>query len=193
MALTFKNQLNQPYYVKAKETKTGKMTYFLTKKLDDACLDKLPVEYEVFEKYDSRMMFIRKSKPTLFSKEDLKVIEKELKKNKAIGDFKLDCYDNEIKIYVAEDDESSELSAFMRLMGGRIMNFKNYHERMKIKIESAHDNKSYQFMRFCYRGSIDDWITIGEGKNLHKLAQKILIHLGEDSYYELSYYSFSDE
>ena len=62
---------------------------------------------------------------------------------------------------------------------------------MKIKVEGVNENKSYEFMRFCYRGSIDDWITIGEGKDLQELAQLILIHLGQDSYYELSYYCFS--
>jgi hypothetical protein len=193
MVLTFKNLLNEHYYVKAKETKTGKTTYFLTKKLDEACLDKLPIEYEVFEKYDTRILYIRKAQPTLFSKEEIKVIEKELKKNKAIADFKLDCYGNEMKIYVAEDNESSQLSALMRLMGGGVMNFKNYEERMKIKIEGVNDDKSYEFMRFCYRGSVDDWIPIGGGKNLQKLAQKILIHLGEESFFEINYYQFSDE
>jgi uncharacterized protein (DUF488 family) len=193
MALTFKNLLGEPYYVKEKATKTGKTTYFLTKKLDEACLNKLPIEYEVFEKYDTRLLYIRKAQPTQFSKEEIKVIEKELKKNKAITDFKLDCHGNEIKIYVAEDNESSELSALMRLLGGGIMNFKNYEERMKIKIDGVNENKSYEFMRYCFRGSVDDWIPIGRGANLQKLAQMILIHLGEDSYYELHYYQFSDE
>lgn len=186
MAIIFKNQRKENYYIKSKLTKTGKTTYFLTKKMDKDCLDFMPAGYEVFEKYDSQMMFIRKAQPKQFSEKELKIIENVLKKNKSIADFKLDSYGDEVKIYVAEENEIGArfgLSGFeMKQLAGLL---KNFRELMKIKVEGINEDKSYEVMRFCFRGSIDDWITIGWGSDLKELAQQYLIHLGKESYYDL--------
>jgi hypothetical protein len=39
--------------------------------------------------------------------------------------------------------------------------------------------------RFCFRGSVEDWISIGEPDQLGKLVSKFLKHLGRDSIYDL--------
>ena len=39
--------------------------------------------------------------------------------------------------------------------------------------------------RFCFRGSVDNWIPIGPPGSLEQLAAKYLKHLGQDSLYEL--------
>ena len=39
--------------------------------------------------------------------------------------------------------------------------------------------------RYCFRGSVDDWISIGLAEPIDKLAAKYLKHLGQDSMYEL--------
>ncbi|BAY81551.1 hypothetical protein NIES267_10280 [Calothrix parasitica NIES-267] len=39
--------------------------------------------------------------------------------------------------------------------------------------------------RFCFLGSIDDWIEIGEPDILKKLVEKYVKHLEKESFYEL--------
>jgi len=39
--------------------------------------------------------------------------------------------------------------------------------------------------RYCFRGSVDDWISIGRAERIDKLAARYLKHLGQDSLYEL--------
>ncbi len=39
--------------------------------------------------------------------------------------------------------------------------------------------------RFCFRGSIDDWIIIGKPDSLVNLLETHLHHLGKDTYYDL--------
>jgi hypothetical protein len=52
------------------------------------------------------------------------------------------------------------------------------------------DKKARTFVaqRFCYLGSIDDWIDISEPGKLADLARTYLPHLGKDSYFDLSLY-----
>ena len=39
--------------------------------------------------------------------------------------------------------------------------------------------------RYCFRGSVDDWITIGPPEPIQRLADKYLKHLGRESLFEL--------
>jgi hypothetical protein len=39
--------------------------------------------------------------------------------------------------------------------------------------------------RYCFRGSVDDWISIGPSERMEGLAARYLKHLGHDSMYEL--------
>ena len=39
--------------------------------------------------------------------------------------------------------------------------------------------------RYCFRGNVEDWISIAQPAQLDKLTAKFLKHLGRDSIYEL--------
>ena len=39
--------------------------------------------------------------------------------------------------------------------------------------------------RFCFRGSVDDWIELGLPASLKKLSTEFIQHLGKDSFYDL--------
>jgi hypothetical protein len=190
MTLAFKSSQGKAYFIKAKLTKKGNRSYFLTTKKDDACLNEMPQGYEVFEKYDSGMMFIRKSKKSNFEPEALAIIERELTQNDSISDYKLDVNGNEVTVYIlasgrpggtaqnrfAEPDRDSFFNQGFR---GR------YEAAMRIKLHLSKSEREVEFMRYCYRGSVDDWITVGGGNDFKALAKEFLYHLGKDSYYDL--------
>jgi hypothetical protein len=56
---------------------------------------------------------------------------------------------------------------------------------MRVILTQHKSEREFVFQRYCYRGSIDDWIVIDSGSDLEALAQKNLYHLGKESYYEL--------
>jgi hypothetical protein len=43
----------------------------------------------------------------------------------------------------------------------------------------------YYAERFCYRSSVDDWITMESDKDLKYLAEKYCFHVGKDSLYDI--------
>jgi len=49
------------------------------------------------------------------------------------------------------------------------------------------DKKQRSFIaeRFCFKGSIDDWIYIGGPDSLENLLKAYLKHLGQESFYDL--------
>ena len=45
--------------------------------------------------------------------------------------------------------------------------------------------RTFQTQRYCFLGSVDDWIVIGKPGKLSTLVKKYVKHLGQDSYVEL--------
>jgi len=193
MPFTFKTTKGKTYYLKSRITKKGNTTYYLTQKKDAECLQEVPVGYEVFEKYDSGQAYIRKIKESHIEEAEIAAIGKELRRNKSLHDFKLDICGDEIRIYTKERGVTTEGSELLRGFmsgtrenpGAMLNKFARYEERMRIILVHRKDEREFIFQRYCYRGSIDDWITIDSGSDLEALAQKNLYHLGKESYYEL--------
>jgi hypothetical protein len=60
----------------------------------------------------------------------------------------------------------------------------HYQPVMRFVIVDA-ERRLFAPERFCFRGSIDDWISIGAPDTIQNLAGKFAKHLGKDSMYEL--------
>jgi len=193
MATAFKNSREVAFYIKSKKTKKGNTTYYMTKKLDGECLEVEPDGFEVFEKPDSRTMFIRRRKPNKFGLKGINVIKKELNKNKDIADFKIDVIGDVVKVYTT-DLESGADNIFsgglqdLLFSKGKMDLFRKayqrYEERMRIKLVEKKNEKEYLVYRYCYRGSVDDWIIIDAGEDLGQLAKDNLKLIGTEEYFE---------
>jgi hypothetical protein len=46
-------------------------------------------------------------------------------------------------------------------------------------------HRTFQTQRYCFRGSVDDWITIGKPGTLATLVKRYVKHLGQESYADL--------
>lgn len=188
MALEFTNKQGDIYYIKSKLTKKGNTTYYATKKRGKDCLDSMPEGYEIFEVPDTSTMYIRRKKESAFDAKEVGLVEAVLKKNEAIADFQLDIVGNLMKIYVAETDNFERLKSIMKdtFASSKSMDMvkklMRYEEKMRIIKDKEGE---YGFQRYCYRGSIDDWIWIDGGDDLEHLAETNIQHLGKESYYEL--------
>jgi hypothetical protein len=59
----------------------------------------------------------------------------------------------------------------------------HYMPMMQFLLEDEH-RRTFTAQRYCFIGSIDDWIDIGHGR-LTKLVKRYVKHLGQESYFEL--------
>lgn len=189
MAKGYTNRKENIYFIKKRKTKTGKTAYTMTQTESADCVDELPEGYEVHEIPESGQMVVRKELPMLYDLKEIHFIKKSLAKNKTISDFKLDTRLREIVIYTAENPVTDALSQLASLLGpnlgSELEGMKRYEAQMRIIKKEAGDG--FVIQRYCYKGSIDDWITVGSSKDLKKLAETYIPHLGKESFFELSY------
>ena len=111
-------------------------------------------------------------------------------------DYKIDVRGKAIIIYTADQDFDTlvdhacspvfqnsieENERRMRLIRESI----HYSDILKFILE---DDKRRTFMtqRYCFLGSIDDWVYIGKPGTLPTLVKKYVKHIGKESYFELT-------
>jgi len=46
--------------------------------------------------------------------------------------------------------------------------------------------REFEVERWCFRGSVDDWIGLDSSTDLEALVKKYGCHLGKESFYELT-------
>jgi len=109
-----------------------------------------------------------------------------------VQDYKIDVRGKAIVVYTADQDVDTLADLFkdlhpdpkanpelMRTLRGVIQ----YSPMMQFVLDDKEDRR-FTAQRYCFRGSIDDWIDIDYGK-LSKLVRTYVNHLGNESYFEL--------
>jgi len=167
------------YYLHETRTKTGKQKYTFSKK-QESSINSIPEGYEVYEPPNGNV-FLRKKIVKMFSNDEIKIIEKELKIICKGVNYIIDEKKDGIGIYIDEHfNKKAGIVAFsMMTMGyfGKIY----YQPTFRF---SKIENK-YSIERFCYLGSIEDWVYLEEGNNLKEVCKKYFVHINKESFYEL--------
>ena len=105
--------------------------------------------------------------------------------------YKLDIKKNAIIVYLADQD----IEAIRELLPKKyILKYRGMEKALDSILDYSPmmrfvltDNEKRKFVaeRYCFLGSIDDWIYISGPDKLENVIKKYLKHLGKDSFYEL--------
>jgi hypothetical protein len=168
MSYNYINYKKQTYFIHSRTTKTGKTSYTCNQKGDNA-LAKVPEGYEIYEN-PLGQVFCRLIQEKVINQDEIILVEKLLKKYCKLYPVKVDIKKNVISIWTPNGLFGSNFSSNLRF---------SLFDKNK---------RSYVAERFCYLGSIDDWIELYsvEGSTLEELMIATVPHLGEESFYELS-------
>ncbi|QDU97397.1 hypothetical protein [Lignipirellula cremea] len=190
MAITHVNRQGQTYYLHVGVTRTGKPQFYFSKSPEGTLADHLPEEFEIHT-LPSGQVTVRRARPRIITDEELQVVERELAQA-ATG----------LRGYVERDGKiltvyAADVGGDMRELLQRftpfatresledIVSYSSRYEPVFRFVLSDAKKRRYQAQRYCFRGSIDDWIAIGVAGSLEDLARFFLRHIGKDSYYDL--------
>ncbi len=196
---TYQNRKADTYFAHVKQTKTGALTYYASKTRDAAKAVALPTEFEFYESPTAAVSIRRR----LFS--DITDVE-----HAAVGlavaelctvaldTVKLDRTKSSLVVWLADEpftaqDEACGMTpnktVFPLLFASSRLRHMQFKAMLRFTPVSPRETKAQanrQFLaeRYCWRGSVDDWIPIGSG-SLNQLLRKFIPHLGKISFYEL--------
>lgn len=192
VAVEYKNRSGKTYYLHIGKTKTGKSKYHFSLKQKGELADEIPEGYEIYEHPANGRVFLRKELPRLITDLEKHIVEKELKKADPSKWYLVDIKGKEMTIFESNQDIDRLKAIFgpraplndPSFMDDILSIAVEYGPIMKFVLQDE-KKRTFGVERYCFLGSIDDWIYIGGPGPLKKIAKEYVKHLGQDSFFEL--------
>jgi hypothetical protein len=185
----YTNRKGKTYYLHAGKTKKGNPRYHFSMEPPAESVKAIPEGYEIYENPNAQV-FLRKILPKEILDEEMAFLEKELRAHAKPTKYIIDTKGKVITIFWT-DQSGGAMGDFSSLFGAaRMEEYCQSHAYFSPLFRfTLVDPQKRLFVaeRFCFRGSIDDWICLlgGGPDSLEILVRKYVRHLGEESFYEL--------
>ena len=195
MPFQYTNKRHTTHFLHEGITKKGNPKYYFSTRTDGKLLDKIPKGYEVYEHPTNGQVFLRKIQPKRITDTEKNIVEKSLERLNRPRRYICDIKKRIITIYESNQDIDRLKELFGDLAGSGLSEDEsaltavidkavNYSPVMRFILEDD-EKRTFIAERFCFLGSIDDWIYIGGPDSLKKLVGEYIGHLGKDSLYEI--------
>jgi hypothetical protein len=188
------NRRDDRYYVFQGKTKTGKPKFYTSKRPESekgTLVDSLPDDFEIYEAPSDARVYVRKKKPTKIIPPERDLVHRLAEALSAYSHVQTVIEGDRIVVYTppVDTDRCSRLlavaiGASCDRLNDWAIRYGRFAADLRFSLIEA-DKRIYMAERFCYLGSIDDWITISKPAQLESLAEKTLPHLGHDSFFEI--------
>jgi hypothetical protein len=194
MPITYTNRKGFTYFLNKGVTKTGKPRYYFAREQKDEPVEKIPAGYEIEESVNAIVSLV-KARPQLIRPEETASVEAALKKHPKSKNYRVAIKNDQIMIYEGIGGGMDSLRIILGQVG---LNIERVEEHLQEELDrytqftpvmrfilDDQETREYHAERWCYRGSIDDWIYAGHSGKIDKLAKKLIPKLGTDEFYEL--------
>jgi len=190
MTVTHINRKGKTYYLHQGTTKTGKPKYFFALRNEGELVEAIPSGYEIYENPNAQV-FLRRKRPPIITDEEVAIVNAGMRQHCRVKDFIIDVKKNIIVIYTPDQDVDFLVDSLSFLPGTRsgkaqeIRQIALSYSPMLQFVLMDKVKREFEVRRYCFLGSIDDWIGIGKTGALSELVETYVPHLGEESYFEL--------
>jgi hypothetical protein len=194
MSITYTNRKGVTLYLCRSVIKTGKPRYYFAREQKGEPVEAIPEGYRVGESVNG-LVFLEKDRPMLIRPEEVTVVEAAIARHRKPGNYRVRVKHDRIEIYerVGPDADDlisawGEIGPLMPGLDQRIRDEIEQHGRFTPVLRFILDDearRTFRAERWCYLGSIDDWIDIGSPGPLDRLARQMVPKLGTEAFFEL--------
>jgi hypothetical protein len=195
MPITYTNRKGFTYTLCQGTTKTGKPRYnFMRDPEGKRVVDEIPEGYEISESVNGIVSLIKK-RPAQILPEEVAAVEAAVKQHPKSRNYRVNVRHDQIQVYESVGPDAQDLITALSREGFVSPNLADriHAERERYAqftpvlrfILADAETRSFGVQRWCYRGSIDDWIDVGASGSLDQLARQLIPTLGTDKFFEL--------
>src|SRR6266567_2052901 len=169
------------YYLHVLPGKASKLNYHFSTNPDGPLAQSVPSGFEIYENIRGQV-FLRRQSPQLVTDQEIARVRDALNRRAEEWRYKIELRKNAITIYEAEDrSEMLEAIALPWISKATIkqsaIRSANYTAVMRFLLTDR-EKRLFRAERFCFRGSVDDWIDIGGSpQKLPAVIKKFIRHL----------------
>ena len=194
MNITYTNRKGATYYLCQGTTKTGKPRYYFAREPKDEPVLEIPHGYEIRESVNG-IVSLARERPRLIRPEEEAAVTSAIQQHPKPGDYRVDIKGKRIVIYERVGADIDDLSPILRMFGGitpaKRASLQQVLDRgarfspvMRFTLLEAQD-RTFGAERWCYLGSIDDWIHVGNTGPVRRLARQLIPRLGTEAFFDL--------
>ncbi len=187
MPIIFHSRTGKTYYLHTGPKRGGGVQHYFSTKSTGQLAERVPAGFEIHEAVDGKV-YLRRAEPKLVDDDEVEVVRSKLATRQAGFRYKVETRGMVITLYQSEDRLGS-LAACMPRLGLRTdgaieEQFATYQAILRFLLIDP-ERRLFAPERYCFRGSVDDWISIGPPDTIEKLAARYGKHLGKDSFFDL--------
>jgi hypothetical protein len=164
MAIEHVNRKGQRFYLHETKTKTGKPKFFFSMKDGGALVGSIPEGFEVYENPDAQV-FLRKKLPRFITDPEIAAVREGLRYHADDRHCMADVRERHIVVYHSERGDLYQ----------KVLRFTLVDE----------DARRFAVERWCFLGSIDNWVHLSGVGELAMLVERYVPHIGKESFFEL--------
>jgi hypothetical protein len=194
MPITYTNRKGVTYHLCRGVTKTGKPRYYFAREPKGEVLNEIPPGFKISESVNGVVSLIQ-DRPSPLWPEEVAAVESAVKRHPKVHNYRVDAKGDRIMVYERVGPDAQDLLAEFSRWGpfspGRVKEFQetlDSHARftpvLRFILADA-ERRVFRAERWCYLGSIDDWIYIGQWEPIDQLASELITALGTDEFFEL--------
>ncbi len=190
MAIEHVNRKGKTYYLHPGKTETGKPKYFFSMKSASSLLDTIPEGSEIYENPNAQV-FLRKIPPQIIMPTEVAIVRDGIKRYAQIEHYIIDVKGKNIVVYLCDQNVDDLMVIAARGLGSdtakmqeTLLHSVTYSPVMQFGLVDE-TTREFGVERWCFRGSVDDWIQLDSNYDLKALVKKYAPLLGQESFYEL--------
>jgi hypothetical protein len=195
MSLQYENRRGQIYHLQLGKTPTGKPKYYMGRKITGTPLDVVPEGHEIYESPQHGQVFVRKIKPSAITPFERAQAADLIRRTSGLEHVIVDVEENSLVVWTPSIDVSTADDLIRHLAGDRASSMAGVFRQAMLKQSpftkmlrftlSNPERRLFTAERWCFRGSIDDWIFIGGPAPLADQIEKCAKGLGSEDFFEL--------
>jgi hypothetical protein len=192
MPIVHVNAKGKIYYLHQGNTKTGKPKYHFAMKSEGNLAESIPEGFEIYENPNAQV-FLRRIPPKIITDEERQIVEDGMRKYGSVQDYKIDVKGKAIFVYTAVQDIDALMAIIQdgptsqdektRVMATLRQEIQYTSDMQFVLVDEA--KRTFATQRYCYLGSVDDWIPVGPSGKLPNLVKRYVKHLGKESFVTL--------
>lgn len=190
--MKYVNRRPQVYYVFQGVTKSGKPKFYVSRKEESAAgvqIDSLPDDFELFESPTDARVSIRKKVHSEICDNELQFVRERI--DLIVRNVHSRVVSEGRSIVIYESSGHGSFNSMSDIFGSltsrsaeAMQSAGNMSPAFRLKLIRKHE-RIFEIQRFCFRGSIEGWISLHHEGSLDELCQHYLKHLGQESFFEL--------
>lgn len=175
------------YYLHGKPGKGGKPNLFFSTDASGPLVDVVPNGFEIYENIAGQV-FLRRIQKKLIADEELQLVQAALAAHAENWRYRTEVKKNIITVHETDSHDGWSDALAPWIDAAKEKQFRLQHAYYMAVLRFALTEpaqRRFTAERYCFRGSVDDWISLGPPATLPALINKYVKHLGTESFYDL--------